>query len=47
LQITEPRPPVVEPKGLKKWLRGFGKGDTLRPADLKALGSSNSPMRDL
>ncbi|MDQ1301944.1 MAG: hypothetical protein QG637_1866 [Chloroflexota bacterium] len=37
LQITEPVVPVVEPKNLKKWLRGTGKGDTLKNAELRAL----------
>jgi hypothetical protein len=37
LEVTEPDVPVMEPKGLKKWLRGAGKGDTIKPADLKAL----------
>jgi hypothetical protein len=27
----------VAPKDLKKWLRGTGKGDALKSADLKAL----------
>jgi len=29
--------PVLEPKNLKKWLRGAGKGDTLKAAELRAL----------
>jgi len=37
LTITEPAVPVLEPKGLKKWLRGAGKGRTISSADLKAL----------
>jgi hypothetical protein len=37
LQITEPTVPVLEPKGLKKWLRGSGKGDTLKSAELRTL----------
>jgi hypothetical protein len=37
LQITEPVVPVLEPKNLKKWLRGAGKGDTLKAAELRAL----------
>ena len=37
LQVTEPVVPVLEPKGMKKWLRGSGKGDNIKPADLKAL----------
>jgi hypothetical protein len=37
LQINEPTVPVLEPKGLKKWLRGTGKGDFLKNAELRAL----------
>ena len=37
LQVTEPTVPVLEAKNLKKWLRGAGKGDTLKAADLKML----------
>jgi hypothetical protein len=37
LEITAPTVPVVVPKDLKKWLRGTGKGDSLKSADLKAL----------
>jgi hypothetical protein len=37
LQVVEPVVPVVGPKDLKKWLRGPGRGDTLKGADLKAL----------
>ncbi|PKO21955.1 MAG: hypothetical protein CVU38_12015 [Chloroflexi bacterium HGW-Chloroflexi-1] len=37
LQITAPAVPVLEPKGLKKWLRGAGKGGTVSNANLKAL----------
>jgi hypothetical protein len=37
LDITDPVVPVLEPKSMKKWLRGGGKGDNVRPADLKAL----------
>lgn len=37
LQVTEPTVPVLEVKGLKKWLRGAGKGDSIKPADFKAL----------
>ncbi len=29
--------PVVQPKDLKKWLRGAGKGETLKTADFRAL----------
>lgn len=36
LQITEPTVPVLEAKGLKKWLRS-SKGEALKPADYKAL----------
>ncbi len=37
LQINEPTVPVLDAKAMKKWLRGGGKGDALKPADLKAL----------
>ncbi len=37
LQVTEPTIPVLEAKGLKKWLRGGGRGDSLKTADFKAL----------
>ena len=37
LQVSEPVVPVLEAKNLKKWLRGIGKGDNLKPAELKAL----------
>jgi hypothetical protein len=37
LQITEPTVPVMAPKDLKKWLRGAGKGEMLKGADLKTL----------
>ncbi len=37
LRATEPTVPVLEAKGLKKWLRGAGRGDTLKAADFKAL----------
>ncbi len=37
LEISQPAVPVLEPKGLKKWLRGAGKGDTLKAAEIKAL----------
>lgn len=36
LDVTDPVVPVLEPKGIKKWLRGV-KSDTVRPADLRAL----------
>jgi membrane protein implicated in regulation of membrane protease activity len=37
LQVNEPSVPVLDAKGLKKWMRGSGKGDTLRSADYRAL----------
>ncbi len=37
LDVTDPVVPVMEPKALKKWLRGAGKGDLLKPGDFKAL----------
>jgi hypothetical protein len=37
LTINEPTVPVLDAKGLKKWLRGAGKGDTLKPAEYKTL----------
>jgi hypothetical protein len=37
LEINQPTVPVLEPKGLKKWLRGAGRGDALKAADLRAL----------
>ena len=37
LQITEPTVPVLDAKGLKKWVRGTGKGENLKTADYKAL----------
>jgi hypothetical protein len=37
LQVTEPTVPVLEAKGVKKWLRGAGKGENLKNADYKAL----------
>ena len=39
LQVTDPAVPVLDAKSIKKWLRGGGKGDTLKTADLKALGT--------
>lgn len=36
LEITDPVVPVLDPKGIKKWLRS-GKGEALKAADLKAL----------
>lgn len=37
LQVTDPAVPVLDAKGVKKWLRGEGKGTTLKAADFKAL----------
>jgi hypothetical protein len=37
LQITDPAVPVLDSAGLKKWLRGAGKGANLKSADYKAL----------
>jgi hypothetical protein len=37
LQVNEPAVPTLEAKGLKKWLRGTGKGDSVKGADLRAL----------
>lgn len=37
LTINEPTVPVQEPKGLKKWLRGAGKGDNLKSEHLRVL----------
>jgi hypothetical protein len=37
LNITDPTVPVLDAKGLKKWLRGPGKAATLKSADYKAL----------
>ena len=37
LDVTDPIVPVLEPKTIKKWLRGGGKGENVRPADLRAL----------
>ena len=37
LDVVDPLVPVMEPKNIKKWLRGMGKGDSIRAADLKAL----------
>ena len=37
LNITDPTVPVLDAKGLKKWLRGAGKGTTVKTADYKAL----------
>lgn len=37
LQITDPVVPVMDPKGIKKWLRGSGKADFFKGPDLRAL----------
>jgi hypothetical protein len=37
LEIDAPTVPVLDQKGIKKWLRGGGKGQNLRTADLRAL----------
>lgn len=37
LDIHEPTVPVLDPEGIKKWLRGGGKGAYLKNADFKAL----------
>jgi hypothetical protein len=37
LTITDPTVPVLEPKGLKKWLRGSGRGASLKAADYRRL----------
>jgi hypothetical protein len=37
LEVDAPTVPVVDPKGIKKWLRGGGKVQNLRTADLRAL----------
>lgn len=37
LEIDEPTVSVLDPKGIKKWLRGGGKGQSLRSVDLRAL----------
>ncbi len=37
LDVTDPVVPVLDPKGIKKWLRGGGKGDNLKQADYRAL----------
>ena len=37
LQITEPTVPVLDPKGLKKWVRVAGRGEHLKSADYRAL----------
>jgi hypothetical protein len=37
LNATEPTVPVLEPKAMKKWLRGSGKGDNIKMVEYKAL----------
>lgn len=37
LVVDAPTVPVTDPKGIKKWLRGAGKGQNLRSVDLRAL----------
>jgi hypothetical protein len=37
LEVDAPTVPVVDPKGIKKWLRGGGKTQSLRSVDLRAL----------
>jgi hypothetical protein len=37
LEVDGPTVPVLDPKEIKKWLRGGGKGQNLRTADLRAL----------
>jgi hypothetical protein len=37
LEVDAPTVPVLDPKEIKKWLRGGGKGQNLRTADLRAL----------
>jgi hypothetical protein len=37
LTISEPAVPVMQVEGLKKWLRGTGKGTTLKNAEYRAL----------
>jgi hypothetical protein len=37
LDVNEPTVPVLDVEGIKKWLRGGGKGAYLKNADLKAL----------
>lgn len=37
LQVTEPTVPVMEAKGIKKWLRGAGRAETIKGPDFKAL----------
>lgn len=37
LDVNEPVVPVMDPKGIKKWLRGSGKGEFFKGADFRAL----------
>ena len=37
LQVNEPTVPVLDPKGIKKWLRGGGKGTFMKNAEFRAL----------
>ena len=37
LTINEPVVPVMQVEGLKKWLRGTGKGASLKNAEYRAL----------
>jgi hypothetical protein len=37
LTATDPTVPVLDPKGLKKWLRGPGKGPNLKSADYRRI----------
>lgn len=37
LEITDPVVPVLDAKGIKKWMRGGGKGDTLKTGEYRAL----------
>jgi len=37
LQVTDPVVPVLDTKGVKKWLRGGGKGENIKAAEFRAL----------
>lgn len=37
LEITDPAVPVLDAKGIKKWLRGGGRGENLKMAEYRAL----------
>jgi hypothetical protein len=37
LDVNDPVVPVLDPKGVKKWLRGGGKGVNIKTAELRAL----------